>query len=67
VKRDAMTNSGRAPDDLTDEQVPMCPTIMSRGFSGAQDGKVQIGGTVVVFAHATVDGSDREHDQRVSQ
>ena len=38
------------PDALTDEQVLMCPDIMSTGFAGAERGKVKIGDTVAVFA-----------------
>ncbi|HMR31863.1 MAG TPA: zinc-binding dehydrogenase, partial [Geminicoccus sp.] len=47
---DAQANLSPIPDDLTDEQVLMCPDIMSTGFSGAESGKVRIGDTVVVFA-----------------
>jgi threonine dehydrogenase-like Zn-dependent dehydrogenase len=48
--RDAMANLSPIPDGLTDEQVLMCPDIMSTGFSGAESGRVRIGDTVVVFA-----------------
>lgn len=48
--RDAMANLSPIPDGLTDEQVLMCPDIMSTGFSGAESGGVRIGDTVVVFA-----------------
>jgi alcohol dehydrogenase len=47
---DAMTNLSPIPDGLTDEQVLMCPDIMSTGFSGAESGGIRIGDTVVVFA-----------------
>ncbi|MGX1126096.1 threonine dehydrogenase-like Zn-dependent dehydrogenase [Pseudomonas sp. HLS-6 TE3448] len=47
---DAMVNLSPIPDTLTDEQVLMCPDIMSTGFSGAERGGVQIGDTVAVFA-----------------
>ncbi|MDD0974990.1 NAD(P)-dependent alcohol dehydrogenase [Pseudomonas fontis] len=47
---DAIANLCAIPDNLTDEQVLMCPDIMSTGFSGAERGEVQIGDTVVVFA-----------------
>src|SRR6478672_4559285 len=47
---DAMANLCPVPDELTDEQVLMCPDIMSTGFSGAESGRVRIGDTVVVFA-----------------
>lgn len=51
---DAMTNLAPVPDNLTDEQVLMCPDIMSTGFSGAESGKVQIGDTVAVFAQGPI-------------
>ena len=47
---DAMANLSPIPDGLTDEQVLMCPDIMSTGFSGAERGGIRIGDTVVVFA-----------------
>ena len=47
---DAMANLSPVPDGLTDEQVLMCPDIMSTGFAGAERGKVKIGDTVAVFA-----------------
>ena len=51
---DAMTNLAPIPDALTDEQVLMCPDIMSTGFSGAESGNIQIGDTVVVFAQGPI-------------
>ena len=51
---DAMANLAPVPDELTDEQVLMCPDIMSTGFSGAERGKVQIGDTVAVFAQGPI-------------
>lgn len=51
---DAMTNLALIPDPLTDEQVLMCPDIMSTGFSGAERGKVRIGDTVAVFAQGPI-------------
>ncbi|WP_147181946.1 zinc-binding dehydrogenase, partial [Ciceribacter naphthalenivorans] len=48
--KDAMANLSPIPDHLSDEQVLMCPDIMSTGFSGAESGGVRIGDTVVVFA-----------------
>lgn len=51
---DAMTNLAPIPDALTDEQVLMCPDIMSTGFSGAESGKVGIGDTVAVFAQGPI-------------
>ncbi len=51
---DAMTNLAVVPERLTDEQVLMCPDIMSTGFSGAESGDVQIGDTVAVFAQGPI-------------
>jgi threonine dehydrogenase-like Zn-dependent dehydrogenase len=45
-----MVNLSPVPDALTDEQVLMCPDIMSTGFAGAERGGIRIGDTVVVFA-----------------
>jgi alcohol dehydrogenase len=47
---DAMANLCVIPDGLSDEQVLMCPDILSTGFSGAERGGVRIGDTVAVFA-----------------
>lgn len=47
---DAMANLSPIPEALSDEQVLMCPDIMSTGFSGAESGGVRIGDTVAVFA-----------------
>ncbi len=47
---DAMVNLSPVPDALGDEDVLMCPDIMSTGFSGAESGGVKIGDTVAVFA-----------------
>jgi len=51
---DAMANLAVIPDHLTDEQVLMCPDIMSTGFAGAESGKVQIGDTVAIFAQGPI-------------
>ncbi|MET0985016.1 MAG: NAD(P)-dependent alcohol dehydrogenase [Steroidobacteraceae bacterium] len=51
---DAMANLAPVPDDLTDEQVLMCPDIMSTGFAGAERGNIRIGDTVVVFAQGPI-------------
>ena len=50
----AMANLAPVPSELTDEQVLMCPDIMSTGFSGAESGQIQIGDTVVVFAQGPI-------------
>ncbi len=51
---DALANLAPVPDELTDEQVLMCPDIMSTGFAGAENGGIRIGDTVVVFAQGPI-------------
>jgi len=51
---DAMANLSPIPDGLTDEQVLMCPDIMSTGISGAENGSVRIGDVVAVFAQGPI-------------
>jgi threonine dehydrogenase-like Zn-dependent dehydrogenase len=51
---DAMANLAPVPDGLTDEEVLMCPDIMSTGFSGAESGEIRIGDTVAVFAQGPI-------------
>ena len=40
---DAMANLAPVDDNVSDEQVLMCPDIMSTGFAGAQTGEIKIG------------------------
>ncbi|WP_346674066.1 NAD(P)-dependent alcohol dehydrogenase [Nannocystis sp. SCPEA4] len=51
---DAMANLEPVPDALTDEQVLMCPDILSTGFAGAESGRIRIGDTVAVFAQGPI-------------
>lgn len=51
---DAAANLSVVPDGLSDEQVLMCPDIMSTGFSGAERGGVKIGDAVAVFAQGPI-------------
>jgi hypothetical protein len=51
---DAMANLAPVPDGLADEQVLMCPDIMSTGLSGAESGLVRIGDAVAVFAQGPI-------------
>jgi threonine dehydrogenase-like Zn-dependent dehydrogenase len=51
---DAMANLAPIPDGLTDEQVLMCPDIMSTGFAGAESGSVRIGDVVAIFAQGPI-------------
>jgi threonine dehydrogenase-like Zn-dependent dehydrogenase len=51
---DAMANLAPVPDGLSDEQVLMCPDILSTGFSGAESGGIRIGDSVAVFAQGPI-------------
>lgn len=51
---DAMANLAPVPEALTDEQVLMCPDIMSTGFSGAESGQIRIGDMVAIFAQGPI-------------
>ena len=51
---DAMVNLAPVPDGLSDEQVLMCPDIMSTGFKGAENANIRIGDTVAVFAQGPI-------------
>lgn len=51
---DAMANLSPVPDGLSDEQVLMCPDIMSTGFAGAESGRIRIGDIVAVFAQGPI-------------
>ena len=51
---DAMTNLALIPDKLTDEEVLMCPDIMSTGFGGVESGRVRIGDFVAIFAQGPI-------------
>jgi len=50
----AQANLAKIPDGLTDEDVLMCPDIMSTGFAAAEHGKVKLGDAVVVFAQGPI-------------
>src|SRR5690606_13203084 len=51
---DAAANLAPIPEGLSDEQVLMCPDIMSTGFVGAERGGIRIGDTVAVFAQGPI-------------
>jgi alcohol dehydrogenase len=51
---DARANLAPVPEGLSDEQVLMCPDIMSTGFSGAESGHIRIGDAVAVFAQGPI-------------
>ena len=50
----AMANLAPIPDGLSDEQVLMCPDIMSTGFGGAERGGIRLGDTVAIFAQGPI-------------
>jgi threonine dehydrogenase-like Zn-dependent dehydrogenase len=50
----AQANLAIIPDELTDEDVVLCPDIMSTGFSAAERGHVHIGDAVAVFAQGPI-------------
>ena len=50
----AQANLAKIPDGLSDEEVLLCPDIMSTGFSAAERGGVRVGDTVVVFAEGPI-------------
>lgn len=54
VVPDAMANLAVIPDDISDEQVLMCPDIMSTGMGGAEAGKICIGDSVAIFAQGPI-------------
>ena len=51
---DAQANLAPVPDGLSDEQVLMCPDIMSTGFAGAENAGIKIGDMVAVFAQGPI-------------
>jgi threonine dehydrogenase-like Zn-dependent dehydrogenase len=50
----AQANLARIPDGLADEDVLLCPDIMSTGFSAAERGGVRLGDAVAVFAQGPI-------------
>ncbi len=50
----AQANLTVIPSNLTDEQVLMCPDIMSTGFGGAESGQIRIGDSVAIFAQGPI-------------
>jgi threonine dehydrogenase-like Zn-dependent dehydrogenase len=54
VVPNAQANLSPIPSALTDEEVLLCPDIMSTGFSAAERGGVRLGDSVVVFAEGPI-------------
>src|SRR5262245_13833538 len=50
----AQANLAKIPDVLSEEDVVLCPDIMSTGFSAAERGGVRVGDTVAVFAQGPI-------------
>jgi alcohol dehydrogenase len=51
---DAQANLAKIPDGLSDEDVVLCPDIMSTGFSAVERGRVRIGDSVAIFAQGPI-------------
>ena len=51
---DAQANLAKIPAGLSDEEVLLCPDIMSTGFSAAERGHVRLGDAVAVFAQGPI-------------
>jgi alcohol dehydrogenase len=51
---DAQANLAKIPDALGDQEVLLCPDIMSTGFSAAERGHVRLGDAVAVFAQGPI-------------
>lgn len=54
VVPDAQANLAKIPAGLEDEDVLLCPDIMSTGFAAVEHGHVGIGDSVVVFAQGPI-------------
>ena len=54
VVPDAQANLAKIPDGLDDEDVLLCPDIMSTGFSAVERGHVRIGDSVAIFAQGPI-------------
>ena len=50
----AQANLAKIPSTLEDEDVLLCPDIMSTGFSAAERGGVRLGDAVAVFAQGPI-------------
>src|SRR3954469_17247738 len=50
----AQANLAKIPAGLTDEDVLLCPDIMSTGFSAVESGHVRIGDAVAIFAQGPI-------------
>jgi alcohol dehydrogenase len=51
---DARANLAPIPNNLTDEDVVLCPDIFSTGLSGAESGNIKVGDAVAIFAQGPI-------------
>ena len=51
---DARANLAVIPDELSDDEVVLCPDIFSTGLSGAESGHIKVGDSVAVFAQGPI-------------
>jgi len=51
---DARANLAVIPDELTDDEVVLCPDIFSTGLSGAESAQIRVGDSVAVFAQGPI-------------
>lgn len=51
---DAQANLAKIPAGLSDQEVLLCPDIMSTGFAAAERGNVRLGDAVAVFAEGPI-------------
>ncbi|UVD81650.1 zinc-binding dehydrogenase [Mycoplasma iguanae] len=51
---DAMRNVAKIPENLSDEEVLMCPDILSTGIKGSENADIKLGDTVVVIAQGPI-------------
>lgn len=54
VVPDAMVNLAPVPEGLSDEQVLMCPDILSTGLGGVESGRIRVGDAVAIFAQGPI-------------
>lgn len=50
----AQANLAKIPDTLRDEEVVLCPDIMSTGFSASERAAVRLGDSVAIFAQGPI-------------
>lgn len=51
---DARANLAEIPENLSDEDVLLCPDIFSTGLAGAESGGIKVGDSVAVFAQGPI-------------